>query len=403
MKILFFTDYYRPEPPPPAHHIAERAAIWKRAGHDVTIVTNHPNYPEGKIYPGFRNRLRSVETSPQGVRVVRVWTFIAGHAKQVAKLADHASYCVSAVLQALREPRPDAVVATSPHLLAGLAGALYARLIRRPLLMEIRDLWPDQVLACTSPAFKPFKVIERFLYRSAHTVSVMTPLFVQHVTREGAGRVAVVVGGTDLTRFAPGPKPAALVTEAGLEGHFVVGYPGTLGTGHDIELIAKAGELLRGKRVKLLFIGGGPHMERLKTMVAGTCPEVFAFVPTQPADRMPEWWRAMDAGLVLLHRTHELSMVVPSKMFEAMASGKPILFVGPRGAGSQIVESADAGPIVDDGEPTSVADAILRLATDTAERERVAANALRAAPQYSRERHAQETLDLLLAMQGATR
>lgn len=403
MKILFFTDYYRPEPPPPAHHIAERAAIWQRAGHQVTIVTNHPNYPEGRIYPGFRNRLRSIETTPDGVRVVRVWTYIAGHARQVLKLADHASYCSSAVAQALRETRPDVVVATSPHLFAGLAGAMYARLVRRPLLMEIRDLWPDQVLAPTSPAFKPFKTIERFLYRSAHTVSVMTPLFVDHVKREGAARVSVVVGGTDLTRFAPGPKPAHLVKEAGLDGHFVVGYPGTLGTGHDIELIAKAGERLRGSRVKLLFIGGGPHMERLKSLVASTCPEVFSFVPTQPADRMPEWWRAMDAGLVLLHRTKELSFVVPSKMFESMASGKPIVFVGPRGAGSQIVDSAGAGPIVDDGDPQSVASAMLQLAGNPALHQRLSDSALKAAPQYSRERHAQETLDLLLHMQGAGR
>jgi colanic acid biosynthesis glycosyl transferase WcaI len=110
--------------------------------------------------------------------------------------------------------------------------------VRRPLLLEIRDLWPDQVLPPTSPAFGPFKVIERFLYRSAHTVSVMTPQFVTHVTREGATRVRVVMGGADLSRFTPGPKPMPLIRETGLEGHFVVGYPGTLGTSHDIDLIA---------------------------------------------------------------------------------------------------------------------------------------------------------------------
>ncbi len=400
MKIVFFTDYYRPEPPPPAHHIAERAAIWQRAGHQVTIITNHPNYAEGCIYPGFRNRLRTTETTPDGVRVVRVWTFVAGHARHVRKLADHASYCTSALVQALREPKPDVVVATSPHLFSGLAGAMYARIMRRPLLLEIRDLWPDQVLPPTSPAFRPFKAIERFLYRSAHTVSVMTPRFVRHVTDEGATRVRVVMGGADLSRFTPGPKPVHLLRQMGLDGHFVVGYPGTLGTSHDIDLIAEAGRHLRGSRVKLLFIGGGPFLSRLKALVAGACPDVFTFAPMQPAERMPEWWRAFDAGLVLLHQRGELARVMPSKMFEAMATGTPIIFVGPRGAGSQIVEDAGAGPIVDDGNPQSVAHAMLQLAGDPELRQRYSAAALAAAPQYSRDRHAQETLGLMVGMVG---
>jgi colanic acid biosynthesis glycosyl transferase WcaI len=279
-----------------------------------------------------------------------------------------------------------------------LADALGARLVRRPLLLEIRDLWPDQVLPRTSAAFGPVKAIERLLYRSARTVSVLTPQFVPHVSREGGKRVRVVVRGADLSRFTPGPKPMQLIREMGLEGHFVVGYPGTLGTSHDIDLIAQVGTHLRGHNVKLVFVGGGPFLHRLKALVAGTCPEVFTFVPMQPAERMPEWWRAFDAGLVLLRQNRALARVVPSKMFEAMATGTPIIFVGPKGAGSQIVEQAAAGPVVDDGDPQSVTNAILRLASDQALRQRYGACAREAAPQFSRERHAQETLELLRGM-----
>jgi colanic acid biosynthesis glycosyl transferase WcaI len=115
----------------------------------------------------------------------------------------------------------------------------------------------------------------------------------------------------------------------------------------------------------------------------------------QPAEHMPEWWRAFDAGLVLLRQNNALARVMPSTMFEAMATGTPIIFVGPRGAGSQIVEQAGAGPVVDDGDPQSVASAMLQLAEDATLRERHGVAALAAAPQYSRERHAQETLGLL--------
>jgi colanic acid biosynthesis glycosyl transferase WcaI len=113
---------------------------------------------------------------------------------------------------------------------------------------------------------------------------------------------------------------------------------------------------------------------------------------------MPEWWRAFDAGLVLLRQNSALAWVVSSKMFEAIATGTPIIFVGPRGAGSQIVEQAGAGPVVDDGNPQSVASAILRMANDPNLRERYGACALAAVPKYSRDRHAQETMDLRRGM-----
>jgi colanic acid biosynthesis glycosyl transferase WcaI len=115
---------------------------------------------------------------------------------------------------------------------------------------------------------------------------------------------------------------------------------------------------------------------------------------------MPEWWRAFDAGLVLLRQNSALARVVPSKMFEAMASGTPIIFVGLRGAGSQMVEQAGAGPVVDDGDPQSVAHAILQLAEDPALHRRYSACAREQAPQSSRERYASETLALLKGMAG---
>ena len=396
MRILFFTDYFRPEPPPPAHHIAERAAIWSAAGHEVTIVTNHPNYPEGRTYEGHRNRLRSIETTPEGVRVVRVWTYVAAHDRRVRKLVDQASYAVSATLQALREPTPDVVIATTPHLFGGLAGALYARAKGRPLLLEVRDLWPDSVLAAGTMSYRAFKRIERFLYRSSAAVSVMTPKFEPHVRKEGGTRVFTVVGGVDQGRFCPGPKPTALMESARLDGAFVIGYPGTLGTAHDLELITEVGRRLEGTNIRFLFIGGGPHMDRLRTMTADQ-PSRFRFVETQPPDRMGDWWRTTDAGLVLLRNTEAMRTVIPSKIFEAMASGKPIVFIGPRGAGSDVVERHDAG-IVLDGDAALVAAGIRSLASDPALLERLGGNGLRASASYGRDRHATETLALLTAI-----
>jgi colanic acid biosynthesis glycosyl transferase WcaI len=399
VKIHFFTDYFRPEPPPPAHHIAERARIWANDGHQVTVITNHPNYPEGKIYPGYRNRPREV-VEQDGYRVVRVWTHVAHHQSKIGKLLDHASYFASATLQALRLDKPDVVAATTPHLFCGLAGSEYARLARRPLMLEVRDLWPDSVLPRGSASYRVFKSIERHLYRSAAAVSVLTPAFESHVLAEGARRAATIVGGTDLSRFTPGDPPPGRRHELGLEGMYIVGYPGTLGTAHDIDLLLDAARLLRDTRVRFLLIGGGPFIQDLESRAIAACPGMIRFVPTQPPEEMPGWWRSMDAGLVLLKKNEAMRTVIPSKMFESMATGKPVIFVGPRGAGSAVAEDGGGGIVVDGEGPEQLARELSDLAGNGARQRALEANALNASPRFSRERQASETLALLRSLVG---
>lgn len=401
MRIHFFTDYFRPEPPPPAHHIAERARIWAEQGHDVTIITNHPNYPEGKIYSGHRNRLWSV-TKQDGYTVARVWTYVAHHQSRAGKLVDHASYCASAALQSLRLRRPDVVVATTPHLFCATAGALYARFRSCPLLLEVRDLWPDSVLPAGSLSYRVFKALERHAYRSAEAVSVLTPAFEPHVLSEGARRVTTIVGGADLSRFTPGDPPSGLRERLGLDGAFVVGYPGTLGTAHDTDLLLDAACMLRETRVRFLLIGGGPFIKDFERAVLQRCPDMVRFLPTQPPESMPDWWRTMDAGLVLLKKTEAMRSVIPSKMFECMASRRPVLFVGPRGAGSQV--AAEGGGLVIDGEgPEHLCRELRRLADDPLALDEISAMAYAASPRFSRERQASETLALLQRLIGGDR
>lgn len=401
MRIHFFTDYFRPEPPPPAHHIAERARIWAAAGHDVTVVTSQPNYPDGKIYPGYRNRLRQLERQ-DGYAVLRVWTHVAPHGARIGKLLDHASYFASSPVHALGLDRPDVVVATSPHLLCGLAGACYARARRAPFLLEVRDLWPDSVLAAGAPSYRAFKAIERHIYRVASVVSVMTPAFEGHVLAEGARRAVTVLGGADLSRFTPGDAPAGLRRNLGLEGMFVVGYPGTLGTAHDTELLVEAAIALRDTRIRFLMIGGGPVIGDLERKVHERCAGMFRFVPTQSPESMPGWWRAMDAGLVLLRKTEAMRSVIPSKMFECMAVGKPVVFVGPSGAGSAVATGAGGGILVDEDGPGQLVRELTGLSADPRRYAALSANALKASSRYSRERQAAESLALLAEISGCS-
>ena len=142
MRILFFSHYFPPESNAPAARTHAHCTRWAAAGHDVTVVTCVPHHPRGVAYPGYRNRLRQVERM-DGVRVVRVGTYLAANEGLWKRTASWLSYLVTATLASMVESRPDVVIATSPHLFCGWAGVLASRWHRRPLLLEIRDLWPE--------------------------------------------------------------------------------------------------------------------------------------------------------------------------------------------------------------------------------------------------------------------
>ena len=123
MRILFFSHYFPPEGNAPASRTFDHCTRWAAAGHEVTVVTCAPNHPEGKLYPGYRNRLRQVE-NVKGVRVVRVVTFLAANKGKWCRIANYLSYLVTAVLAGIFERRPDIVIATSPQFFCGWAGVL---------------------------------------------------------------------------------------------------------------------------------------------------------------------------------------------------------------------------------------------------------------------------------------
>ncbi len=147
MKILFFTHYFPPEVNAPASRTFEHCVRWADQGHDVTVVTCQPNCPNGAVYDGYRNSFRRSFEMVEGIKVVRVWTYVAPNAGTVKRILNFISFMVSAVITSLRLPRPDIVVATSPQFFCGWAGVIVSRMKRVPFLLEIRDIWPESIQA----------------------------------------------------------------------------------------------------------------------------------------------------------------------------------------------------------------------------------------------------------------
>ena len=147
MRILFLSHYFPPEVNAPATRTFEHCVRWAAAGHEVTVVTCNPNCPDGVLFPGYQNRWRRQTDEVHGIRLLRVWTYLAPNAGFVRRIVNYVSYMIAATWTCLWIKRPDVVVATSPQFFCGWAGVLVSKLRRTPLVLEIRDIWPESIIA----------------------------------------------------------------------------------------------------------------------------------------------------------------------------------------------------------------------------------------------------------------
>ena len=403
MHILFLTENFPPERNASATRVYERACYWVRWGHEVTVITCAPNFPEGKVFPGYRNRWRHVE-EVDGIRVVRVKTFITANEGVVLRSLDFLSFMCNAMIAGIFQREPDVVIATSPQFFAAVGGWGLAGLRGKPFIFELGDLWPASIAAVGAMDQNIFlrwmERLELFLYRKSAAVVALTPAFKKDLVRRGIPpeKIAVVINGVDLPRYAPRPRDMDLAEQHGLKGCFVVGYIGTHGMAHALVKVLDAAERLRHlSDVRFLFVGGGAEKAKLVDEVERRNLSNVVLVPPQPKERMPEYWSLCDVALVHLKNTPVFETVIPSKIFEAMAMGLPVLLASPKGEASRIVESEEAGIWVPSEDPVVLEEGILKLRNDHALYAGCAARSLAAAPRYSRERQARNVLKVAQA------
>jgi glycosyltransferase involved in cell wall biosynthesis len=401
MHILFLTDNFPPERNAPASRVYEHACYWVSWGHEVTVLTCAPNFPEGRIYEGYRNRWYQVEYL-QGIRVIRVKTFIARNEGTVLRTLDYMSFMITGCLAGLVQKRPDVVVATSPQFFTAVGGWALTTLRRLPFVFELRDLWPASIVAVGAmqegTILRLLERLERFLYQRSTKVIALTAAFKSDLISRGIPKekIEVVINGVDLARFSPRVPDIALRERLGLDDCFVVGYIGTLGMAHALDRVLAAAELLRDTyAVRFLFVGAGAARAALVEEAARRKLENIVFVPAQPKEQIPDYWSICDLALVSLKATPLFTTVIPSKIFEAMGMGCPILLTAPEGEASRIVREADAGVVVPPECPSSLARVVQNLYHDKGTLERLAANARTTAPRYSREQQAKDMIKVL--------
>jgi colanic acid biosynthesis glycosyl transferase WcaI len=401
LKVLFFAENFPPETNAQASRVYERACYWVRWGSEVTVVTCAPNFPDGKVFTGYKNRWYQVEQMA-GIRVVRVKTYISANAGRYRRILDFLSYMVAAFAAGLFQPRPDLIVATSPQFFGALGASLLALVRRCPFVLELADLWPESVIAVGAMkrniALRLLVKVELWMYRRAVHIVALTAAFRSNLISRGVDpdKITVVVNGVELARYAPRAKDDNLAHTLGLkEGEFVVGYIGTLGMAHGLGNVLNAAALSDAREIRFLFVGPGAERRRLIAMSEQMGLRNVTFVPRQSKEDMPAYWSLCDIALVHLKNTPLFATVIPSKMFEAMGMGLPILLASPKGEASEIVTSTGAGLWVAPERPQELIAAIRLLQRDQLLYQRLAADSRRAAPTYSRERQAREMMAVL--------
>ena len=370
----------------------------------MTVVTSVPNWPGGRIHPGFRNVWRQTEVM-EGIRVVRVWTFVASGTGAGERVLDYLSFMATATFAALREPRPDVVVGTSPQFFAAVAAWVTSVLRGRPFVFELRDLWPASILptdvGVPGRLVRLLEHVERFLYRRARVVVAVTDAFRDDLVRRGipARKIRVVRNAVDPARYAPQPRDRGLAAVLGLEGKVVAGYFGTFGVAQRLDTILDAATVLRGRTgIVFLLAGGGGEWPRLRERIERERLDNVRLLPEQPKERMPALWSLCDVALVPLRDEPIFRTVVPSKIFEAFGMGVPTLLSMPEGEATGIVREHGCGWIVSPGDPAALASTIAHLADAPGERAEMSGRARAASGVFSRERTAEAMLAILGAL-----
>jgi len=403
VRILFLTENFPPETNAAATRVYERALYWVKDGHLVTVITSAPNFPQGKIYAGWKNKWYQTEIH-EGIRVVRIKTYIAANRGTTRRMLDFVSFMITAFFAGLFEKRPDVIAATSPQFFAAVCGWALGSVRRIPFVFELGDLWPASIIAVGAmrPNFylQLMEKLELFLYRRSASVAALTHAFKKNLIKRGisANKISVVINGVDLWRYAPQSRDVNLAKAWDLENKFVFGYVGTHGMAHGLSNILDAAELLKHRDdIRFLFVGDGAERTALIARAKKTQLNNIVFLPPQPKEMMPKVWSLCNVALVHLKNTPAFAEVIPSKMFEAMGMGLPVLMVLPSGEATEILEKDGAGIAIPPEDPKALADAVQQLCDDKTLLKKLQKLSLAAAPLHSRKSQAQQMINVLTA------
>jgi len=367
MKILIFSQHYPPEIGSPANCWGYFAPFLARRN-EVTLITSVPNFPTDKIYPGFQNAFS--EKKDGRLSVVRCPVVIASRASSWKRLLNYFSFVFSAAWAYLkRRGGHKVVIASAPPLFVGLLGYLANRLERKTIfVLEIRDLWPDSVIATgalkSGFAIKMGYWLERFLYERADFILANSPgQAEQLVEKKGLEprKIKVILNGINLELFKTGTGESGLPKEK-----FVVFYGGNFGPAQRLETVIEAAEILKAEKdILFVLMGAGVEKEKITGLLKAKRLQNVEILAERPRRELMAFLKRADVCLVPYKNDPLFKGNIGGKVYEYLAAGCPTI-VNIEGAVWEIVNKAGAGLLAEPESPESLAQKIMTLRDDRA-------------------------------------
>lgn len=375
MRILFLTQWFQPEPISKGLPFAQALAA---RGHSVEVLTGFPNYPEGKVYPGYRIHLWQRELV-EGILVNRVALYPSHDRSGLRRMVNYLSFAfASLTLGPWLVSRPEVVYVYNLVTL-GPTAFLLRRLFGAKVLLDVQDLWPESVI---NSGMLNNRVLHRILtvasiwaYRHADWVTVQSPGFKRALVQRGvpSEKVEVIYNWCNEMDQRPTPRDEALAHQLGLDGHFNVLFAGTMGIMQGLDTVLEAARLCneRVPQAQFVLVGGGVDRERLKAKAGEMGLVNVRFLPRQAPEAMGRFYALADALLVHLKDDPLFQITIPSKTQAYLYMGKPII-IAVRGDAADLVQRAGAGLTCPPQDPVALAEAVAHLAALPAEeRERM--------------------------------
>lgn len=365
MRILLLSQWFDPEP---FFKGLPFAKALMDLGHEVQVVTGFPNYPGGKVYPGYKLRLFQREFL-DGIPVIRVALYPSHDRSGLRRILNYVSFAVSASLFGTLLSKPsDIIYVYHPPGTVGLPALVMKFIKKAPFVYDIQDLWPESVKASGMINSKMFLWLLdlwcRLVYHFADRIVVLSPGFKEALESKGVpeAKIDVIYNWCDDTAVYSECRDEKLAHELGLGGHFNIVFAGTMGQGQGLEAVLDAAEIVHRNQpeIQFVFIGGGTEVDNLKKRAETMELTNVLFLERRPVS---EIWKILNlADVLLVHLKDDplFEITVPSKTQAYMAAGKPIL-MGVKGDAAALVLAANAGVACVPGNPYSIAEGACRL------------------------------------------
>lgn len=368
-RLLFLSHYFPPEVNAPANRTYEHCKIWVN-DFDVTVITNFPNHPDGKLFKGYKNRLYQKE-NVEGITLIRVLTFITPNEGFVLRTLNYIIYMFMSIAYTIFSGiKFDIVIATTPQFFCGLAGKYIGLLKRKPFVLELRDLWPESIAAVGAIKNKVLlrflESIELRLYKSADLIISVTDSFKENLINRGIDKtkIHIIYNGVSIANFINRNSIKNIELNEYLKEGFKVGYIGTIGMAHSVNTLIEAASLCSDSEIKFVIVGSGAERAKLENEIKKRDLKNICIFPLQPKDEIPAIINELDIFIVHLNKQDIFKTVIPSKMFEGMIMKKPVL-IGVDGESRKIVEDAQAGLYFEPGNPNDLLEKITFLKNDS--------------------------------------